>query len=118
MRQELTAEVSAGIEAVWEALAGDLARRGEHVLVLEERAPAALRLAVYTGPGERLLLDYELARLDESNTAVHVAIEPRGVRYALKRLLSLGAVDRGYLETLAIGLQNLQEHLDRTDHDA
>jgi hypothetical protein len=112
MRQELTAEVAAGRELVWDALSADLAKAGAHVLVLEQRRPAALRLDVRNGPGERLLLDYELVALDGSNTAVRAGIEPLGMRYTLKRLVTLGAVDRGYLDVLAVGLQNLQLYVE------
>ncbi|HZQ36393.1 MAG TPA: hypothetical protein VFD32_10695 [Dehalococcoidia bacterium] len=120
MRQELTAEVAAPRDAVWAALAVDLAQRGAHVRVLLERPDEALQLVVAAGPGERFALEYRLDRLGPEHTAVVAAIAPAGPRYLLKRLLSFGAVDRGYLDALAVGLANLQQHLEGvgTDQDA
>ncbi|GEM_PF-1844398 len=112
MRQELTAEVAASRDVVWRALAGDLAQRGEHVRVLIERPAEALRLMVAAGAGERFALEYRLDALGPEHTAVVAAIDPAGPRYLLKRLFSFGAVDRGYLDALAVGLANLQEHLE------
>jgi hypothetical protein len=112
VRQELTAEVTAPRAAVWAALASDLARRGEHVRVLLEQPDEALQLVVAAGLGERFALEYRLERLGPEQTAVIAAIAPAGPRYLLKRLLSFGAVDRGYLDALAVGLANLQEHLE------
>ncbi|HLZ72990.1 MAG TPA: hypothetical protein VKV26_24065 [Dehalococcoidia bacterium] len=112
MRQELTVEVAASRDAVWRALAGDLAKRGGHVEVLVEQPAEALRLVVAAGAGERFALDYRLDVLGPEDTAVIAAIEPSGPRYLLKRLLSFGAVDRGYLDALAVGLANLQSHLE------
>lgn len=115
MRQELTAEVAAPRYAVWAALAGDLAQRGAHVRVLLERPDEALRLLVAAGPGERFALEYRLDRLGPEHTAVVAAIVPAGPRYLLKRILSFGAVDRGYLDALAVGLANLQQHLEGSE---
>ncbi len=112
MRQELTAEVAAPRAAVWAALARDLAHRGAHVRVLLERPDEALQLIVAAGPGERFALEYRLDRLGPQHTAVVASIDPAGPRYLLKRLLSFGAVDRGYLDALAVGLANLQQHLE------
>lgn len=112
MRQELTAEVAAPRAAVWSALAGDLAKRGQHVRVLLERPDEALQLVVAAGPGERFALEYRLDRVGPEHTAVVAAIDPAGPRYLLKRLLSFGAVDRGYLDALAVGLANLQQYLE------
>lgn len=112
MRQELTAEVAASLELVWSALRRDLEHRGEHVGVLVDRPPAELRLLIRSSPGERLALSYELAALDEGNTSVHAVIEPEGPSYRLKRLITFGAVDRGHLDALAVGLANLQRHFE------
>ncbi len=112
MRQELTAEVAAPRAVVWAALAGDLAHRGGHVRVLLERPDEALQLIVAAGPGERFALEYRLDRLGPEHTAVVAAIEPAGPRYLFKRLLTFGAVDRGYLDALAVGLANLQQHFE------
>jgi len=111
MRQELTAEVAAIRQVVWDALALDLSRRGNHVDVLLEREPEELRIRVRPGPGETYLLVYQLRVLDDDLTAVQASIDPAGVRYVLKRLLSFGAVDRAYLDAVAVGLANLQDHV-------
>jgi hypothetical protein len=117
MRQELTAEVASSLERVWEALVGDLAQGGDHVRVVERERPFRLRLDVRHGAGERLLLSYELSTLDDANTAVRATIEPVGPRYLLKRAVTFGSVDRGYLDVLAVGLQNLQVHLEGDGDD-
>ncbi len=112
MQQELTVEIGAAREAVWTALRRDLDQRGEHVRVLVDRVPAELEILVQAGPGERMTLRYELVALDDANTAVHATIDAAGPGYAVKRLLSFGAVDRGHLNALAVGLANLQRHLE------
>lgn len=112
MKQELTAEVAAARQAVWDALAGELSGRGDHVEIVVQRAPEELRLVVRPAPGERYALGYRLAALGVEQTAVAASIEPAGPRYVFKRLFSFGAVDRGYLDALAVGLANLQAHLD------
>ena len=112
MRQELTAEVASTVERVWQALVGDLAQGGDHVRVVERERPSRLRLDVGHGPGERLLLSYELSTLDDANTAVRATIQPVGPRYLLKRVVTFGSVDRGYLDVLAVGLQNLRVYLE------
>lgn len=112
VEQELTAEIAAAREAVWSALRRDLDQRGDHVRVLVDRAPSSLQVVVQAGLGERLTLSYELSALDETNTAVRATVVADGPGYALKRLFSFGAVNRGYLDALAVGLANLQRFLE------
>lgn len=112
MKQQLTAEIAAPREQVWDALSRDLAQRGSHVRVLEQREPVALQLLVRSAGGERLALAYRLEALDGHNTAVSASIQPSGPLYALKRLLSFGAAEQGYLDLLAAGLSNLQRHFE------
>jgi hypothetical protein len=112
VRQELTIEIGAPRDAVWAALRNDLDHRGDHVRVLVDHAPAELEIQVHAGPGERLTLRYELIPLDETNTAVRATVAPAGPGYLVKRLLTFGALDRGYLDALAVGLANLQRHLE------
>ena len=112
LRQELTAEIAAPRDQVWKALLGDFAERGGHVRVLEQRGPDRLRLLVRASAGERTALDYRLNQLDSANTAVLASIEPSGPFYVVKRLLSFGNVEQGYLDALAAGLSNLQRHFE------
>jgi hypothetical protein len=112
MRQELTADMAASRETVWAALQRDLAERGGHVDVLELDEPAMLRLVVKTSVGESLALGYLLNALEPQHTAVTASIEPRGPLYTLKRTLSFGAVDQGYLAAIATGLDNLRRFVE------
>jgi hypothetical protein len=115
MRQVLTADIAADRASVWAALQRDLSFRGNHVTILTELPPTELRILVRSALGERLQLSYALSEVDEFNTIVVAAVEPAGAGYTLKRLLSFGAVDHGYLHALAIGLANLQAHLEGGD---
>ena len=117
MKQELTVEVAAARQLVWDALVSELGERGDHVEIRLQQAPDALQLVVRPAPGERYTLGYRLEALGPGQTAVAAAIEPAGPRYLFKRLLSFGAVDRGYLDALAVGLANLQAHLE-SEQDA
>ena len=112
LKQELTVEIAAPRDQVWKALLGDLAERGGHVRVFEQRGPDRLRLLVRASAGERTALDYRLNQLDSANTAVLASIEPSGPFYVVKRLLSFGNVEQGYLDALAAGLSNLQRHFE------
>jgi len=112
VKQKLTAEIAAPRSDVWAALARDIGNRGEHVVVLEERAPEIVRLRVRVSAGEHHTLGYRLAELGVSHTAVTASIEPAGPVYFARRLLSFTAVERGYLDAIAAGLANLQQHFE------
>jgi hypothetical protein len=117
MKQQLTAEIAATRESVWSALTGELALKGGHVDVTLQSAPADLHLVVRPGALERYTLTYALSRLDDAVTAVSATIEPAGPWYVAKRILSFGAVDRGYLDALAVGLANLRVHLEGDERE-
>ncbi len=108
MRQEITAEIAASRETVWEALQRDLGERGGHVQVVELAPPERLQLVVRTATGESLTIGYILTELDAGHSAVTASVEPAGPMYTLKRIFSFGAVEQGYLAAMAMGLENLR----------
>lgn len=108
MYETLKVRIDAPREVVWAALYGDLAASGPHVEVTHAEEPSELRLALRAGPGERHELTYSLAAEGDGVTVVSAAMAVEGPLYALKRIFSLGAVDRGYLRQLGVGLDNLR----------
>lgn len=108
----VTVEIAVSRERVWAALAGDLRERGRHVEITVQDAPQHLRLVLRPRLGEEQTLDYSLQPLGDNITAVTAAVHTRGARYTLKRLLSFGRIDDGYLDAVAVGLSNLQTQLE------
>jgi hypothetical protein len=114
-RNEINVEIGAPCDRVWRALAGDLAQRGGHVHVAIQEPPRHLRLEIGSPLGGAQTLDYRLSPLSDSDTLVVGSVSTRGAWHTIKRLLSFGRIDAAYLHNVAVGLANLQAHLEGRD---
>ena len=94
---------------IWRELTRELAQAspGSHTI---ERSvePQELKVRVELQSGVEALITYQLIPR-EDYVEVVARMEPRGVRYAFMKAVTLGYYDTGYALALAQGLSNLKE---------
>jgi hypothetical protein len=93
--------------AIWEALWSDLSGGEEGAFeVIEAHRPSDLVIEVGLG-GVPCRLGYHIEAKD-GNSEVTATLEPRGLRYAVSRIITFNHFNRNFEMLLAQGLSNLK----------
>jgi hypothetical protein len=98
---------------VWDALWGDLSNGDENAFeVVEAHRPATLAIEV-TLSGVPARLQYTVEAV-ENGSEVTALLEPRGLRYAVSRVLTFNHFKRNFEMVLIQGLSNLKTAVEGT----
>ena len=103
-------EIEAPVEVIWRALRTEVQAgvdAGLAVLISAER-PRRLELDVPVGWGLTVRYAYNLSRPGD-NSVVIVEVTPRGIRWALSNIISLGRGITPFSLAVTQGLANLKE---------
>jgi len=106
--------IGAPVEEVWRALRAEAeagVRAGRAAVLVDER-PWRLALDVMMGWGMTVHYVYALRRTG-GGSEVTVAITPRGLRWALSNILTLGRGAAPFALAAAQGLANLKQTVER-----
>ena len=103
-------EIEAPVEDIWRALRNEAQAgvdAGQAVLIAAER-PRRLELDVAVGWGLTVRYAYKLSRSGD-NSVVIVEVTPRGMRWALSNIITLGRGITPFSLAVTQGLANLKE---------
>ena len=103
-------EIEAPVEDIWRALRNEAQAgvdAGQAVLIAAER-PRRLELDVPVGWGLTVRYAYKLSRAGD-NSVVIVEVTPRGIRWALSNIITLGRGITPFSLAVTQGLANLKE---------
>lgn len=102
--------ISAPPDAIYDALVSDLSSASQHegdvFSVVRQDRPRRLDLRVTIG-GVPCTLTYAINARD-ADCEVVATLEPRGFKYALFKIITLGMHDQGFEVVLVEGLRNLK----------
>ncbi|MGE0687068.1 MAG: hypothetical protein AB7P33_10005 [Dehalococcoidia bacterium] len=97
-------------DALWSDLSGGEAGAFE---VKEAHRPRDLVIEVVLS-GVPALLGYHIAATDGATSEVTATLEPRGLRYAVSRILTFNHFNRNFEMLLVQGLSNLKSSVEGT----